>query len=203
MESAVAIWTDAGRLVQAAKLSKECAELYESEDNVEKAMEWYTQAGDLFGMEDSKSQENTCRAKVAELASAALDPPDFLKAASLYNDLGLACLDSNLLKYNAKAHFLQATLCHLANQDAIAAQQGLDRYEGLDYTFGESREGKFARQLLECVEAYDEEGLGTACFEYDRISKLDPWKTTLLVKIKRSIQQGGGDEEDDDDIDLT
>ena len=46
------------------------------------------------------------------------------------------------------------------------------------------------------------EGFGTACFEYDRISKLDPWKTSMLVKVKRSISdEGGGD--DEDDVDLT
>jgi alpha-soluble NSF attachment protein len=57
--------------------------------------------------------------------------------------------------------------------------------------------------LIECVEGFDAEGFSTACFEYDRISKLDPWKTSVLVKVKRSIDDGGDDEDDDDDVDLT
>ena len=206
--------TDAGRLTQAAKLCKECAELYEQEEfdsnegksSTVAAIEAYEQAADLFGMEDSKSQENTCRAKIAELCSAALDPPDLIRAAALYEQLGQSCLDSNLLKYNAKAYFLQAILCHLAQGDAIGGQQALSRYVGLDYTFDESREGKFATTLVECVENYDVEGLSTACFEYDRISKLDPWKTSMLVKVKRSIDPdngGGGGDDDEDDVDLT
>lgn len=209
-QSAVALLTDAGRLNQAAKLCRECAELYENEEvdipgksSVVAAIEAYEQAAELFEMEDSKSQASQCQAKVAELCSAALEPPDLIRAASIYDELGRKCLDSNLLKFNAKAYFLQAILCHLANSDAIGAQQALSRYEGVDYTFSESREGKFCRELVDCVEGFDVEGFATACYEYDRISKLDPWKTSMLVKVKRSIQgetEGDGEE---NDVDLT
>jgi len=96
-------------------------------------------------------------------------------------------LDSNLLKYNAKGYFLQAIFCHLANGDSIAAQKSQTKYGHLDFTFSDSREGKLCTKLIEYMEQFDPEGFSTACYEYDRISKLDPWKTTLLVKVKRSI----------------
>lgn len=208
--AAILLMTDAGRVMQAAKLSKECAELYENEemDTEEKshtvlAIEAYEQAADLFSAEDANSQASQCLAKVAELCSVALEPPDLLRAAQLYDDLGRKCLDSNLLKFNAKGYFLQAILCHLANNDAIAAQQATDRYQTLDYTFGSAREGKFASQLIECVEGFDAEGFATACYEYDRVSKLDPWKTSILVKVKRTIDDDAGDDDDGDDVDLT
>jgi alpha-soluble NSF attachment protein len=208
-QSAVSLLTDAGRLTQAAKLTKECAELYESDEIECKgkscivlAIEAYEQAAELFSMEEGKSQSSSCKAKVAELCSAALDPPDLIRASQIYDELGRTCLDSSLLKYNAKGYFLQSIFCHLAGSDAIAAQQALERYEGIDYTFSESREGKLCRQLVGCVEGYDSEGFATACYEYDRISKLDPWKTSMLVKVKRSIADDAGDD-DDDDVDLT
>jgi alpha-soluble NSF attachment protein len=208
--AAILLMTDAGRVMQAAKLSKECAELYENEemDTEEKshtvlAIEAYEQAAELFSAEDANSQASQCLAKVAELCSVALEPPDLLRAAQLYDDLGRKCLDSNLLKFNAKGYFLQAILCHLANNDAIAAQQATDRYQTLDYTFGSAREGKFASQLIECVEGFDAEGFATACYEYDRVSKLDPWKTSILVKVKRTIDDDAGDDDNSDDVDLT
>jgi alpha-soluble NSF attachment protein len=212
-QSAISLLTDAGRLTQAAKLTKECAELYEGDEIEIKpgknqksaivlAIEMYEQAAELFSMEEGKSQSSACKAKVAELCSAALDPPDLIRAAQIYDQLGRNCLDSTLLKYNAKGYFLQSIFCHLAGADAIAAQQALERYEGIDYTFSESREGKLCRQLVECVEGYDSEGFATACYEYDRISKLDPWKTSMLVKVKRSISDDAGGD-DDDDVDLT
>jgi len=212
--SAVTLLCDAGRLNQAAKLSKQIAEIFENDgaaaedgpggDAVSAAIASYQEAAKLFELEQARSQASSCLQKVAELSSGALDPPELLRAAEIYESLGRQCLESNLLKYNAKAHFLNGIMCHLANGDSIGASQALARFDNLDYTFGDSREGKFSRQLVECVEQFDPEGFATACFGYDSISKLDPWKTSILVKVKRSIEDntmGGG--EDDDDVDLT
>lgn len=211
--SAVTLLCDAGRLNQAAKLSKQIAEIFENDgaaaedggaDAITAAIASYQQAAELFEMEQAKSQASSCLQKVAELSSGALDPPELLRAAEIYESLGRQCLESNLLKYNAKTHFLNGVMCHLANADSIGASQALARFDSLDYTFADAREGKFARQLVDCVEGFDSEGFATSCFEYDRISKLDPWKTSILVRVKRSIEDstggGGGDE---DDIDLT
>lgn len=211
--SAVTLLCDAGRLNQAAKLSKNIAEIFENDgaaaedgdggDAIQAAIQSYQQAAELFEMEQAKSQASSCLQKVAELSSGALDPPELLRAAEIYESLGRQCLESNLLKYNAKTHFLNGIMCHLANGDSVGASQALSRFDSLDYTFADAREGKFAKQLVECVEKFDPEGFATACFEYDRISKLDPWKTSMLVKVKRSIEDGGGGGEDDDDFDLT
>lgn len=208
---AISLLTDAGRITQAAKLAKECAELYENDEiptdandaekgSVVMAIECYEQAAELFGMEEAKSQNSQCMAKVAELCSAALDPPDFIRASQIYDDLGRKCLESNLLKYNAKGYFLQAVLCHLAVGDPVGANQAIQKFEGLDYTFSDSREGKFSKNLLEAVDNQDPEHFATVCMEYDRISKLDPWKTSMLVQVKRAIQgdgDGGGEDEED------
>jgi len=209
-QQAVSLYTDNARITQAAKLCKEIAELYENEeiDEDEKshivlAIEAFEQASELFGMEDSKSAASQCLGKIAELCSAALEPPDFGRASKIYDDLGRRCLSSNLLKFNAKGYFLQAILCHLANSDDVGAEQAGAKYESLDYTFGDSREGKFANTLIGAVKEYDVEELSTACFEYDRISKLNPWQTSILVKIKRSVDEGGDGDDDDSDVDLT
>lgn len=207
--SSIEILCDAGRLSQAARLSKEVAELFENdddtaEDNAVLAIESYQQAAELYEMEQQKSQGSQCLAKVAELSSAAKDPPDFLRAAEIYETLGKNCLDSNLLKYNAKGHFLNSVLCHLANQDSVGASQAMARFSSLDYTLKESREGKFASELIECVESGDSEGFATTCYEFDRISKLDPWKTTILLSIRKAVDGGGdGVDDDDDEINLT
>jgi alpha-soluble NSF attachment protein len=206
----ISILCDNGRLSQAARLSKEVAELFEKEDDetdsgesVALAIESYQQAAELYEMEQQKSQGSQCLAKVAELSSAAKDPPDFLRAANIYENLGKNCLDSNLLKYNAKGYFLQSVLCHLANQDSVGASQALARFSSLDFTLRESREGKFGTELVECVEGGDGEGFATACFEFDRIQKLDPWKTTILLSIRKAVDGVGGEDGEEDDVDLT
>eukprot|EP00536_Pseudo-nitzschia_multiseries_P001667 jgi/Psemu1/234886/estExt_Genewise1.C_210142 len=209
-QKAVSLYADNARIMQAAKLTKEIAELYENEEIDEEgkshivlAIEAYEQASEFFGMEDSKSSASQCLGKIAELCSAALEPPDFRRAGKIYDDLGRRCLSSNLLKFNAKGYFLQAVLCHLASGDDVGAEQANAKYESLDYTFADSREGKLALDLTEAVKGFDVEGFATACFEYDRISKLNPWQTSILVKVKRSIDEGGDDGDDDSDVDLT
>jgi alpha-soluble NSF attachment protein len=205
--SAIEILCDSGRLTQAARLSKEVAELFENDESAEEsavlAIESYQQAAELYEMEQQKSQGAQCLAKVAELSSAAQNPPDFVRASEIYEQLGKNCLDSNLLKYNAKGHFLHCILCQLANKDSVGASQAMSRLSSLDYTLRESREGKFADELIGCVESNDSEGFATACFEFDRISKLDPWKTTMLLSIRKAVEGGDGVDGEEDDFDLT
>jgi alpha-soluble NSF attachment protein len=45
--------------------------------------------------------------------------------------------------------------------------------------------------LIEAVEAADEESFTGAVVEYDQVTKLDNWKTGMLLKIKRSIKEEG------------
>jgi alpha-soluble NSF attachment protein len=46
---------------------------------------------------------------------------------------------------------------------------------------------------VDAVEAGDVEAFSTALQEFDRMTKLDEWKTSLLLRVKKSIE----DEEDD------
>ena len=43
------------------------------------------------------------------------------------------------------------------------------------------------------VEKGDEEMFADKLFQYDQISKLDKWKTTILLKIKGQIEAAGED----------
>lgn len=45
--------------------------------------------------------------------------------------------------------------------------------------------------LVEAVEAGDPESFTGAVVEFDQITKLDNWKTNILLKIKRGIQNEG------------
>ena len=136
--------------------------MYEKDGNVAEAIENYAQAATFFETENSKvsarthphpcasalplilivsfrpapqSQTSQCNAKVAELCSAALTPPDLPRAADIYESLGKSCLDSALIKYNAKGYFLSCIFCHLALGDAVAAGQRVEMFGGMDFSF--------------------------------------------------------------------
>jgi alpha-soluble NSF attachment protein len=66
------------------------------------------------------------------------------------------------------------------------------RYGQMDNTFPSTREAKFVTALLEALEQGEEETFTSVVFEYDQVTKLDNWKTAILLKIKRGIQQAPG-----------
>jgi len=184
LKKAVELFTGEGRFAIAAKHQKEIAEVYESELDFEKAIEAYQMAADFFEGESSTSQANTCLLKVAQF-SAQLE--NYQKAIELYEQVARASLDNNLLKWGAKEHLHRALLCHLAAEDLVGAQKALDNYKTWDASFSSSRECKFVEEIMKAVENYDVEAFTQAVVDYDSISKLDNWKTKVLLKVKQGI----------------
>ncbi|XP_005534295.1 PREDICTED: alpha-soluble NSF attachment protein, partial [Pseudopodoces humilis] len=73
------------------------------------AIAHYEQAADYYKGEESTSSANKCLLKVAAFA-AQLE--QFPRAIDIYEQVGAVAMDSPLLKYGAKEHFLRAALCH-------------------------------------------------------------------------------------------
>jgi alpha-soluble NSF attachment protein len=74
----------------------------------------------------------------------------------------------------------------------VSARRNLSRYGQTDVTFPSTREAKFIVVLLEALEQGDEDAFTNAVYEYDQVTKLDNWKTAILLKIKKGIQQAPG-----------
>jgi len=74
---------------------------------------------------------------------------------------------------------------------APQARRKLERFEGMDPSFGESREAKLVKDILVHFEAFDVDGFTQTVYEYDSISKLDAWKTTVLLKVKSALKESG------------
>jgi alpha-soluble NSF attachment protein len=198
LREAVDLYQDEGRFSIAAKQQKEIAELCEKELDFEGAIDEYKAAADMFDGEDATSSSNACLLKVA-LFSAQLER--FKEAIEIYEKIAAKSIDNNLLKWSVKDYLFRAGLCHLALGDFVGAKRAIDKYEEMDQSFQSSREGKFLREVLDAVEKYDVESFTNAVVEFDSITKLDSWKTSVLLKIKNQIKgKSGGD---DDDADAT
>lgn len=102
-------------------------------------------------------------------------------------------MDNPLLKYSAKEYFFKAALCHFI-VDELNAKLALEKYEEMFPAFTDSRECKLLKKLLEAHEEQNSEAYTEAVKEFDSISRLDQWLTTMLLRIKKSIQgEGDGD----------
>ncbi|KHJ81657.1 hypothetical protein OESDEN_18655, partial [Oesophagostomum dentatum] len=71
----------------------------------------------------------------------------------------------------------------------LDAQHALKRYEDASPSFSDTREAKFIKELIACLEDGNEELFTDTVKSFDKISRLDQWHTGLLVKIKRAISK--------------
>ncbi|XP_004923294.1 alpha-soluble NSF attachment protein isoform X2 [Bombyx mandarina] len=181
---AIEIYTDMGRFTVAAKQHQNIAELYETECvDLARAMQHYEQAADYFRGEESTSSANKCMLKLAQYA-AQLEHYD--KAIQIYEQIAKSSLDNSLLKYSAKEYMFRAALCHLC-VDILNAQHALEKYSSLYPAFGDTREYKLIKELIEHLEDQNVDAYTEAVKTYDSISRLDQWYTTMLVRIKKQI----------------
>lgn len=79
-------------------------------------------------------------------------------------------------------------LIRIALQDPITAKRNLTQYGIKDVTFLSTREAKFVDNLIGAIEASDQEAYTAVVVEHDRITPLDSWKTNILLKIKKTIE---------------
>lgn len=181
----VSIHIDLGRFNSAAKVQKEIGELCEAEGDTNQAMDAYQTAADYYQAEESNSTANQMLLKVAGLASVG---KDYKRAVEIYEQVAIASLESSLLKFSVKDYLLRAGLCRLATGEIGAAVNALERYEGMDATFNQTREGTLLRDLVSAFEGLDEDAFTEKVREFDEISRLDAQKTTLLLEIKTKIK---------------
>lgn len=68
-------------------------------------------------------------------------------------------------------------------QDADSVRPKWNQYKQSDPNLGNTFEETLILKLCEAVENGDEEQFSDAVAEYDRVHRLDPWKTQMLLKF--------------------
>ncbi|KAL5641128.1 hypothetical protein ACGC1H_001570 [Rhizoctonia solani] len=185
LSSTVTLLTKAGRFRQAADREKEIAQIYlQEKQDLGKACESFERAGEWYAQEDAMATANACFKDAADLHA---ELGNYAHAISRYEQVADHSLTSALTKHSVKEYWLRAGLCALAMQDTVTARRNLAKYGQQDVTFPSTREAKFVNSLADAVEAGDREGFTNAVFEYDQVTKLDNWKTSILLHIKRGI----------------
>lgn len=196
-EKAIAIYNENGRFAQSARYYKEIAEIYEADHNMEASMQNYQSAADIYDGDGKKSSANDCWKKIAAMAA---DSGDHRRGAELFLKLAKEALTSKLGSFSAKGYFLHAVLCHLAAGDTVAAGNAVNTAKNTDFSFAASRECSFSEQLIEASENFNADDFATACADFDRISPLDPFKTSMLVSAKRHIASAAEASTEDEDL---
>ncbi|KPM34445.1 putative vesicular-fusion protein sec17 [Neonectria ditissima] len=176
-----------GNFRRAASHKEHLGELFEVDlgDN-KAALESYEAAAGWYEGDNAAALANKLWLKVADIA--ALDN-DYYKAIENYEKVAEQSINNNLMKYSVKDYLLKAGICHLASGDLVAAQRAVEKYRDIDPSFAAQREHQLLLDLCEAIEAKSQEQFADRLFQYDQLSKLDKWKTTILVRIKNAIEE--------------
>jgi len=128
--------------------------------------------------------------KLADLSAL---ESDYYKAITHYEKVAKSSINNNLMKWSVKEYLLKAGICHLCTGDMVATNRALESYRDLDPAFSSTREHQLLVDLCEAVEGGDQEMFADKLFQFDQMSKLDKWKTTLLLRVKEGIEEKGED----------
>ncbi|GAA5982830.1 hypothetical protein JCM11641_004641 [Rhodosporidiobolus odoratus] len=187
LQKTIQLYKEKGRFRQAADRSKEIASILQQEGgDLAGAMEAYEAAGDIYMQEDATASANACYKESAELAAGI---GQYSRAIQHYERVASQSLSSALTRYGVKEYYLKAGLCWLATSDVVSTKRAIDNYSNADPSFATTRECKFLNAISDAFDAGDAESFTGEVAEFDRLTRLDQLKTTLLLNIKRNIAE--------------
>lgn len=195
LERAVSLYTDMGRLGMAARQLREIAETLEKEESHQESMMFYEQAADLFFTDHSTAESNKCLLKVAQFSAEVGNYP---RAVDIYENVAKASVDNNLLRFSAKGYLLLACLCQMCYMDPSAVGDKVDQYKDIDFNFDGSREAKLVEECVAALTEGDSDAFSAAVAEFDSLTRLDAFKTELLLRTKRKMTEAPASDEEED-----
>ncbi|KAK3683534.1 soluble NSF attachment protein [Podospora appendiculata] len=186
LQVAITQYCKKGNFRRAASHQENAGEVLEVDiGDRKRALACYELAAQWYEDDNASALANKLWLKVADIAAL---EGDYYKAIENFEKVAESSLGNNLMKYSVKEYFLKAGICTLATKDIVSARRNLDKYREKDPQFASQRECQLLSDLVEAVEAGDQEAFTDKLYAYDQMSKLDKWKTEMLVRIKSQIE---------------
>jgi len=149
----------------------------------------------LYDTEEQTSTSNGLKQKAAELLG---EGREYVQAAELLERVGRDALKSNLLKFGAKEHFFKAGIMALCTGDTVRVSNAVDKYCGWDPAFEGTRECDLLRDLKDAFDLEDAPQFATKAKEFNDLSRLDAWKTSMLLRVRQLIDDKATQAEEED-----
>ncbi|KAK7518549.1 protein required for fusion of vesicles in vesicular transport, alpha-SNAP [Phyllosticta citriasiana] len=187
MDQAIEHYVKKGNFRRAATAKQKLAELFEVEvGDQKKALEQYECAASWYEDDRAEALANKMWLKVADLAGL---EGDYYKASDIYEKVARSSINNNLMRWSVKEYLFKAGICQLATNDLVGTNRAMERFREIDHTFPAQREHQLLVDLIQALEQSDESAFSDKLFQFDQLSTLDKWKTTLLLRVKNNIQE--------------
>lgn len=190
LKEAIKIFTTRGQFRRAANFKLDLGEIYEDLGDLPEATVHYEQAGDWYSSDQAQALANKAYIKAADLSALS---GNYIQAAGLFESVAKKSLNNNLSKWSLKDYFFKSVLCYLAGDDVVAGSKSLDKFVDWEPSFQQTREFGLLNDLIQAINDRDGQAFADKLYDFDQFSKLDKWKTTILLKIKNSIVEAEDD----------
>ncbi|UKZ54718.1 hypothetical protein TrVGV298_008530 [Trichoderma virens] len=168
-----------------SRIKENLGQIYEVEkDDKKKAREAYKEAADRIRPE-RELNANKLLTQYADLA--ALDE-DYYAAIESYDSIIKTMLGNGSMKWSLSTYCFKACICHLATGDMVGTRRALESYQQKDGEFSSQYKYKLIADLCDAIDEHSQDKFTELLFQFDRTSRLEPWMTAILVKVKNSIE---------------
>lgn len=179
-------YTAAGTFSLAARNQHEIAKLYEALGDYENAIDAYEKTAQFYEVQNASS--SALPYKVAA-AKELVMMGNYQEAADRFERIGRQCLDSGILKYGGKTHFLNAVLCKALNEDEVGASRSLLEFQRIDPSASSMRDYKGIASVLEAVCERDGPTMQKLVDEFKRTKRLDEFTMGLVERLDAQVNQ--------------
>ncbi|KAM7322184.1 hypothetical protein ACRRTK_019025 [Alexandromys fortis] len=189
------------KIEETCEIYARAANMFKMAKNWSAAGNAFCQAAQLHLQLQSKHDAATCFVDAGNAFKKA-DPQEaincLMRAIEIYTDMGRFTIAAKHHISIAEIYETELVAGYAAQLEQyqkaidIYEQLAVQKYEELFPAFFDSREYKLMKKLLEAHEEQNVDSYTESVKEYDSISRLDQWLTTMLLRIKKTIQ---GDEE--------
>lgn len=179
--------------IQAANCTKNIAEIYETNNDLDKCLATYLEAVEILNASDRQSTYSIedCKNKIAciyarkGMYNEAIDIFDNLANSSLTNIYGTYM--NSLREYKVSELLLNICLCYLAMNNLDDLKNRIKKYKNMYIRFEHSREYTFLNNIIQYFEIGNLDKYDNEINNYFRIKQVDLFKSFIFDKIRNNM----------------
>ncbi|KAL7944388.1 vesicle fusion protein [Trichoderma barbatum] len=177
--------TSESKQTKMSRVKEILGQIYEHDlKDLKRAREAYKEAAERL----PKARELNANKLWTQYADLAALDGDYYVAIETYDRIINSMLGNGTMKWSLSTYCFKAGICNLATGDMVGTRRALESYRQKDGEFSSQYKYKLIDDLCNAIEAHSQDEFSELLFQFDRTSRLEPWMTAILIKVKDSIE---------------
>ncbi|PTB67486.1 vesicle fusion protein [Trichoderma citrinoviride] len=177
--------TSESKQTRMSRVKEILGQIYEHDlKDLKRAREAYKEAAERL----PKARELNANKLWTQYADLAALDGDYYGAIETYDRIINSMIGNGTMKWSLSTYCFKAGICHLATGDMVGTRRAVESYRQKDPEFSSQYKYKLLEDLCNAVDNHSQDEFSELLFQFDRTSRLEPWMTAILIKVKDSIE---------------